>query len=418
MQQMPVIYAPSSKSQSIRAILFASLADGTSKITNVLWSRDIKSMIDACKQLGAKFEYNGKSLIITGCANHLRLPDDVIDAGNSGLVLRLIGAIASLIEGYTIITGDQSIRYRRPITDLIFAIEQLGANAYASKQDGYAPLIVKGVIKPGKVIMDGADSQPVSAMLIALSMLAGKSEIHVENPGELPWIELTLSWLARFGAKIINNSFKSYIIHGPCRFQAFTYNVPGDFSSIAFPVAAAILQKVPLKIKGLDFHDPQGDKILFDYLRSAGASIEYADNDSLIIQPSSNLRGMELDVNQCIDALPILDVLACFASSNSRFYNAGIARFKESNRLAAITDELKKMQANIIATDDSITVIPAKLQPALVKSHNDHRIAMALYVAAKACGYNPKIDNIDCIQKTYPNFLEHMQVISQSKALL
>ena len=409
MPELIKIEAPSSKSHSLRAILFASLADGDSEVYNILPSPDAEAMITACRQLGAKVTKKDSYLKITGVAGEPKLTDKIIDAGNSGQVLRFVGAICSLIAGTTTLTGDESIRTKRPVLPLISAVEQLGGYAIAKSKGIYAPLAITGPISPGIVTMAGEDSQPVSAMLIACSFMAGISEINVINPGEQPWINLTLTWLRSLGAVIENHNYQSYLIHGSLKYRGFNYTVPGDFSSIAFPLAAALLTNRELVITGLNPDDSQGDKDIITILVASGANIKFLGRE-LIFKPTGKISGIQVDLNNCIDALPILTVIACFANSPSKFSNVAIARSKESDRLATIKLELTKMGAKIKEGVDSLEVWPAKLMSASLDSHNDHRIAMALYVANIAIGSQPKINNLECIQKSYPNFCQIMKV--------
>src|SRR3990167_884969 len=165
------ISAPPSKSHTLRAILFASMANGTSRIYKYLHSPDTTAMIEACQKLGAQITVTNDMLEITGVAGEISLPDDVINAGNSGQVLRFVAAIAALAKGYSVITGDHSVRFNRPIKPLLDALQDLGAFCVSTKGDGHAPVIIKGPIKPGVATLNGSDSQPVSAILIASAFM-------------------------------------------------------------------------------------------------------------------------------------------------------------------------------------------------------------------------------------------------------
>ena len=346
---------PPSKSHTLRALLFALMAQGTSIINSYLDSPDTDSMISAIELLGANVIKDSHQLIIKGVGKNLLIPKDIIDVGNSGQVLRFIGAIASLIDGYSVFTGDHSIKTHRPLLPLIEAISQLQGIAISLPQTGQAPMIIKGPIQPGRISMCGKDSQPVSAMMIACSFLNGPSTIHVKNPGETPWIDLTLSWLDRMGIKYKKHSYELYEIHGNSSIHGFHTTIPGDFSTAAFPIAAALITKNALKLTGLDRHDCQGDKRLIDLLQTLGANIEWLNDHTLQVHRVDSFRGGKIDLNQCIDALPIFSVIGCFAQSPLTLYNAEIARKKESDRIHAIATELKKMGANIIGGCCEIT---------------------------------------------------------------
>lgn len=405
------VRVPPSKSQTLRAILLASLAEGVSDIHNYLVSPDTNAMLQACKALGATVQHQtDKTVAIQGVGGLPRCPDRVIDAGNSGLVLRFISAVAGLTTGYTVITGDRSIRYNRPMAALLKGLSELGGFAVSTKNDGCAPIIIRGPIAAGRTCVEGADSQPVSSLLIAAAFLKGTTTIDVVNPGETPWVELTLDWFDRLRVAYTRaNDFTQYTVTG-CHqaIRGFEYTVPGDFSSLAYPVAAALVTQSAITITHLDWQDKQGDKKLLSVLRAMGARFTIKET-ALVVAPSGQLVGKDIDVNDMIDALPILAVLGCYAKGTTRLYNAAIARQKESDRLAAITQELSKMGACIDEAADALTIQGVALKSAQMTSHNDHRIALSLAVAAMGVKGESSIDGVDCVAKTYPHFLSAMQ---------
>tara|TARA_R110000868_G_scaffold353876_2_gene615071 strand:+ start:21413 stop:22699 length:1287 start_codon:yes stop_codon:yes gene_type:complete len=406
-----IINSSPSKSHSIRAILFSGLAKGTSIIHNYLNSPDIKAMLQAVEQLGAKIIKKKDTLEITGFNLFPKTPDDIIDAGNSGQVLRFIAAIASLAKGYTVITGDHSIRYNRPIKPLIEGLNNLGVFCVSSKQDGFAPVIIKGPVINSTTYLDGQDSQPVSALLILSAFLEHNViEINVRNPGEIPWVNLTLGWLDKFNIKYVNNDFKQYKIFGHNKINHFDYTVPGDFSSVLYPVIAALITNSNITIKNLDSKDLQGDKKVIDILIKMGADVKYSHNNLIVNKSLNKLLGLDIDVNDFIDAVPILAVLGCFVEGETRLTNAAIARRKESDRLTVITQELRKMGANIIEQEDSLIIKKSILKNnSNLESHNDHRIAMSLAVAALNIEGESSINNISCVSKSYNKFYDDLQ---------
>lgn len=399
------ISIPPSKSQTIRAILFAALAHGVSKIHHYLPSPDVFAMVEAVRQLGASVEIQPQQLIIQGCSGHLQTPSDVIQCGNSGLVLRLIGALAALTDGYTILTGDLSLQRRRPVSPLIHALQQLGAFAASSRCDQHVPLIVKGPITRNFAEFDGEDSQPVSAMLIAAAFAPHPITLKIQNPGEKPWVNLTLDWLKKCNIMVEKESPNTFHLCGPSNVQCFEYTVPGDLSSAAFPIAAALLTHSELILHNIDLNDGQGDKIIISILEKMGAQFEIDHpNRRLRVHKESALQGIQIDINDCIDALPIFAALGCFAKGQTKIFNGAIARKKESDRISAIATELSKMGAKITEKADGLEITPSPLHGAMLFSHHDHRIAMALSVAALAAHSNSTIDAIECVDKSYPHF--------------
>jgi len=399
-----------SKSHSIRAILFASLANGKSIIHHYLHSPDIKAMVEACQQLGAKIDVKDEFIEIEGINGKLLTPDDVINAGNSGQVLRFITGIAALNTTYTILTGDHSIRHNRPMQPLIDGLNGLGAFCVSTKNDGFAPIVVRGPLRPGITTLSGEDSQPVSALLIAAAFLNDKTEVCVKNPGEKLWIDLTLSWLDKIGVQYENRNYEHYIIYGNAKYDGFEYAVPGDFSSVLFPVVAALITQSQVTLQHVDMNDVQGDKKVIDVLKSMGANIEYDDKQHLLkINKTEQLIGKEIDVNDFIDAVPILAVVGCYANGQTKIVNAAIARTKECDRLACITRELRKMNAKIEELPDSLIIESAKLQGVQVQTYHDHRMVMALSVAALGAQGETIVEDIECVAKSYSSFYEDMQ---------
>lgn len=399
---------PSSKSHTLRAILFGALADGTTRITDYLPSPDTLAMIEAVRQLGAEVNVTKSELQVTG--GNLQGPADVIQCGNSGMVLRFIGAIGGLLPHYTILTGDYSIRHNRPVAPLLDGLNQLGAFATSSRQNGYAPILVKGPFTKGKATIDGADSQPVSGLLIAAAFAAHPIELHVNNPGEKPWVDLTLNWLERLGVSYERQGYTFYRINGNSKINSFSYAVPGDFSTAAFPIAAALLSNAELTIENLDMEDCQGDKQIISILEQMGARFTISEK-KITIHSGSILKGMKIDINNCIDALPILAVVGCFAEGTTEIVGGTIARKKESDRIACIATELKKMGAHIEERPDGLVIKKSDLQGAVLNSHHDHRIALALTVAALAAKSQSTLQHVQCVDKTYPTFFDDFRAI-------
>lgn len=392
------IRLPPSKSHTLRAILFAALAEGTSKIENILLSPDTDAMIAACKKLGAQIIQQGTTLHICG----KRAPQEgaVIDAGNSGIVLRFMAAVFATTARQVTCTGDESCQTRRPCLPLVEGLKQMGAHVEAT--NGFAPLTVQGPIHPAKVVIDGQDSQPVSALMIAAALLHGTTELEVQNLGERPWLGLTLDWLQRLGVKCHQRG-DCFTITSTGELPSFCYRVPADLSSLAFPVALALISESDLVIEDVDLSDVQGDKVVLSYFEQMGAKILY-NNKSLRIQGPQKLTGVALDVNDCIDALPILATVGCFATGVTHLYNAAVARKKESDRLRAMYSELSKMGATIVEEPEGLRIEQSQLRGCALSAHGDHRVAMALAVAASQAVGESVIEGADCVKKTYSNF--------------
>jgi 3-phosphoshikimate 1-carboxyvinyltransferase len=411
------VTAPPSKSHTLRAILFGSLASGTTRVRNWLRSPDTDAMIQACLALGASIAVQREEMIIHGLAGMPRIPDDVIDAGNSGQVLRFIAAIAAHVDGYVVLTGDHSIRHQRPLEPLIEGLNGLGIFAISTKRDGHAPIVVGGPWRCGTTECDGYDSQPVSALLIAAAFAEGETYIRVREPGEKPWVELTLHWLRRLGIEVESQygrgplgEMAEFRVHGRrSQIKGFDYQVPGDFSSAAFPVAAALVTRSELCIAGLDMDDCQGDKAILDVFHAMGARFEYDPTKShLVVKRADKLVGTCADVNDHIDSVCVLSAVGCFALGRTVLSGAAVARLKESDRIATMAAELRKLGAAVEPTSDGMIVEHRSLRGDAVLAHSDHRVAMALTVAGLGAEGQTTVIGSDCIAKSYESFVDDL----------
>ena len=401
------VRVPSSKSQTLRALLFASLAKGCSSIERALASPDTAAMVAACRAMGARIDACGSGYKVEGVGGIPAFdPGTCLDVGNSGIVLRLMAAVAALGKRKVILTGDDSICHQRPMQPLLAALEQCGV-ATTSQPGGKAPVTICGPMRNRAVTIDGADSQPVSALLIAGAVAPGTLHLTIVNGGEWPWVELTLHWLERMSIAY-ERTANQVIISGGQAFAAFEYSVPADWSSIAFPVTAALIGGKGSTIEGVDFADPQGDKRYFDVLEAMGAHFTIS-ADCLTLQPGAQLQGGHIDINPIIDALPIAAVAATQAQSTTTIYNGVVARTKESDRIRVMAEQLQVMGACVEERHDGLVIHPSALHGGDVDSYGDHRVAMALVVAALAADRPSCVRNVACIGKTFPTFVEQMR---------
>ncbi len=350
----------------MRALVFAALAKSKSVIKNPLISPDTLAMIEALRAFGCEIKINEA---ITVFPKPLRPPEKPIDAKNSGIVYRFIKAFELLVGAPINVFGDHSIQTRRPITPLIDGIKQ---------------------IQNDEITVDGADSQPVSALLIALSLYPKPKILKVKNPGEKPWVDLTLDWLNRLNINFERDGYHTFRLYGNARFDGFNYTVPNDMSSACFPYALKLLN-----------HDIEFENFSPDPIQG--------DEKFLQMNP---LDGGVFEINAMVDTLPILSVLGCFAKQPLEIRGAKIARYKESDRIACMVKELRKMGGHLEEFEDGLKVYPAKLYGADLNSHQDHRIAMSLIVASLNAGSPSTITGLECIQKTYPTFLQEIQKCS------
>jgi 3-phosphoshikimate 1-carboxyvinyltransferase len=400
------ITIPASKSHTIRAVIIASLAQGRSKILNPLFSEDTKAAILACESLGAKIEQKSDSLIIEGFGSSPDKPSTVIDMLNSGTSTNLILGILAGLGISAKITGDASLQ-TRPVKSLATALETLGCKIDFAENNGCPPLKISGRITGGKVTLDASkSSQYVSSLLIACPLAEQDTAIFIENPTELPYIEMTVKWLDEQNIKYERNGFNNFKIFGNQSYTSFKKSIPADWSSAAFPICAAAITKSDVIIKGVDINDVQGDKAIIEYLKDMGADIRLEENGIRI--KGGKLQGKEIDINATPDALPVLSVMGCLAEGETKLVNVAQARVKETDRIKVMADELKKMGALIEELPDGLIIKKSSLEGTKLRGHHDHRVVMALSIAAMTSDNESIIDTAEAVSVTYPDYVKTM----------
>ncbi len=396
---------PGSKSHTIRAVVIASLADGTSHIRSPLVASDTLAALNACRLMGAEI-LKQDDWVVRGVAGNPKIPDNVIDVGNSGTTLYISLGTASLVNGCTVFTGDDQTR-RRPAGPLIDALSSLGAKLESTRGNGMPPIIVRGRLRGGEIKLDGSKtSQYLTSLLINCPLASGDSLIEVENLIEKPYIQMTLQWLSDEGIEVTNDSFERFMIPGNQSYKPFDRSIPADFSSATFFMCAAAIAGADLTLLGLDMGDAQGDKAVADMLGAMGAKIEPAEGGVRVVGRS--LRGEELDLGDTPDALPALAVTACFAEGETRLVNVPQARLKETDRIAVMREELQKMGGDIEELHDGLVVRGAQLHAAAVNGHYDHRVIMALAVAGMNLDGETTVYTAEALDVTFPTFVELM----------
>jgi len=405
---------PSSKSHTIRAVVIASLAEGTSRIGNPLDSGDTRSAVQGCRALGAGIA-TGEQWVVKGVGGSPRLTVSRIDLGNSGTSLRLLTSAAALQDREAIFDGDESLR-TRPLQPLLDAVNNLGGSASSLNGNGFCPVSVRGRMRGGKTAVSGVTSQFLSSLLISAPLLEGDTEITVAVLNEKPYVEMTLAWLKEQGIRYERSGWESFFISGGQRYRPFDKPVPGDFSSAAFPLCAAAITSSRVLLKGLSMSDTQGDKEVFSMLSSMGASVQ-ATAEGVLISPGG-LTGAELDLNSTPDALPALAVVGCCAKGMTVLRNVPQARIKETDRIRVMATELSKMGASIEEMDDGLIIRESRLTGTRVRGYHDHRVVMALSLAGMVAGGETEIDTAESIDVTFPGYVQKMQALGARMRLV
>ncbi len=398
---------PASKSHTIRAVIIGALAEGKSIIREPLDSLDTRSAISAISAFGAKTECTRDVWTIRGVAGEPDVPENVIDVGNSGTTLYMIMGVAALANGWTVLTGDHQIR-RRTAAPLITALRPLGAEAFSTRGNGMAPLVIRGKMNGGSSSVAGISSQYLSSLLMACPLARGDTDLIITVLNERPYVHMTLKWLAEQGiVPEFDAAMTRVKIKGGQQYKAFVRKIPGDFSSAAFPLCAGVLAGGSVTLTGLEMDDPQGDREVVTILRKMGALIET--NHNTITVRGGSLRGMDVDMNAIPDAIPMLSVCACFAEGTTVLHNVPQARIKETDRIAVMAAELRKLGADIQELPDGLIIRGTGLKGGKVQGHGDHRVVMALTVAGFAADGPVTVDTAEAADVTYPGFWDIMQ---------
>jgi len=401
------ILVPSSKSHTIRGFVFASLAEGKSKLVNALESADTQAAINACTALGAGIEKKGGEFIVRGFSGRPKT-DARIDTLNSGTTTNLIMGTAALGDKRVLIDGDASIR-KRTVQPLLDALNALGAKTVSVNNNGCPPVEITGRMKGGRVEVDCRSSQYISSLLINSPLACRDTEIRILNLCEQPYIEMTLRWLDELGIRYENHDFKTIKIFGNQGYKAFEKTIPSDWSSATFLLVAGVMLGKDLMIKGLDIEDTQADKQVLDYLREMGADIRIGKEG--IVVNRSMLTGCELDLNNTPDALPAISVLGCYAQGRTVIKNVAHARIKETDRIRVMTDELCRMGAHVEEREDGMAIEHSGLHGAHVHGYHDHRVVMALSLAGMIASGRTEIDTAEAVGVTFPDYAGIMKRI-------
>lgn len=397
------IVVPSSKSLGHRGIIAAALSRGISRVDNIQLSKDIEATMEIMKELGAVVNIEDQNLYIDGRKMFSYEKKLDLRCRESGSTLRFLIPLALTKDGDYIFHGEGKL-ISRPLEPYYEIFEEKGIK-YSREEDGL-PLKVSGKLTSGTYRVRGdISSQFITGLLFSLPILEGNSRIQITTKLESKgYIDLTLDILKDFGIEIENNNYKEFNIRGAQKYNSRNYYVEGDYSQGAFFLIAGALGS-SIVCSGLNKDSLQGDKVILDILEAMGCNMEESE-EGIKVNPSKT-KGIEIDASNCPDLVPVLTVLASLSEGETKIVNAKRLRIKECDRLYAITKELNKLGANIIELEDSLIISGVnELKGGEVDSHNDHRIVMALAIAATRAKGDVIINNPSAVEKSYPNFFK------------
>ena len=404
------VNVPGSKSLSNRALPIAALARGTSTLTGGLASDDTNVMIGSLEALGCRVERAGGSWRVPGQSGAFEAPKAPLQVGNSGTTARFLSAAASLAAGPVVIDGDARMR-ERPIADLAHALSQLGVQSEIRGRKGCPPLWVAGGGLPGgRAVVDARrSSQYVSALIIAAPCAQRDVEVDFVDSTTVsrPYIDLTLQCVRAFGASAEWTPAGGIRIEGRSGYEAREYTIEPDASAAVYPFCAAALTGGRVRVVGIPGDSIQADLAVLDVLERMGCRVQRAEDHAEVEGPE-RLRGFDIDMNDFPDASLALAVVAAFAEGESRIRNVANLRIKETDRLAALERELRKIGAEAEAGPDWLRIVPGAPRPAEIDTYDDHRMAMAFSLAGlRVPGI--AIRDPGCVSKTWPGYFAMLE---------
>ncbi|MEC5341824.1 3-phosphoshikimate 1-carboxyvinyltransferase [Brenneria populi] len=411
------INLPGSKSVSNRALLLAAQSEGTTRLTNLLDSDDVRHMLNALQALGVTYRLSADrtECEITGVGGALKAQKPLeLFLGNAGTAMRPLAAALCLAEGDIVLTGEPRMK-ERPIGHLVDSLRQGGAKVDYLEQENYPPLRLHGGYQGGDISVDGSvSSQFLTALLMAAPLAPRDSHIRIQ--GDLvskPYIDITLDMMKTFGVEVRNDNYQQFHVAGGQQYRSpGDYLVEGDASSASYFLAAGAIRGGTVRVTGVGRASVQGDIRFADVLEKMGAKVRWGDD--YIECQRGELHAIDMDMNHIPDAAMTIATTALFATGGTttlrNIYNW---RVKETDRLSAMAAELRKVGAQVEEGEDSIRITPpAHLKPAQIETYNDHRMAMCFSLVALS---DTPVTILDpkCTAKTFPDYFEQLARLSE-----
>jgi 3-phosphoshikimate 1-carboxyvinyltransferase len=414
------VMLPGSKSISNRALLLAALAQGDTELHALLDSDDTSRMREALVKLGVAMSAAGEgNLRVTGCGGRFPVRQAELFLGNAGTAFRSLAAVLSFVGGEYVLKGVPRM-HERPIGDLLDALKACGASIESLEKQGFPPLSIRpAVIRPGSVVKIRGDvsSQFLSGLLMALPLAGVRVTVEVE--GELiskPYVDITLNLMARFGVTVEREGWRAFSIPAGARYcSPGTYQVEGDASSASYFLALGAVAGNFVRVTGVGKNAIQGDVRFADALAAMGATVEMGENWISAARPAGGkpLTGIHLDCNHIPDAAMTLAVVALFAQGETTLANIASWRVKETDRIAAMAAELRKLNARVSVGADFLKITPPDaahpLRPAAIDTYDDHRMAMCFSLAS--FGVPLRILDPGCVAKTFPDYFDRFAAV-------
>ncbi len=404
------VTAPPSKSYSVRALLLAAMTDGSTTVTNCLDADDTRYALEALRTIG--YDVTGKFAagVTIGPRRSMSADEVPIFVGNAGTAMRFFTGWLAFTPGRFLLHGEERM-HQRPIGDLVDVLLQIGAEVEYVEREGFPPLRIRGKRMRGGFdvsISAATSSQFVSALMLGGATLPSGITLQIESMASGPYIDITADILEAFGARVERDGNRVTVRAG--HLARDEYSVEGDYSSASYWFAAAAATNGTIRVRGLASPTAQGDAGFLDILAAMGCTIR-VEPEQIVVTGGGTLRGGAFDCNATPDIVPTLAAIAPLAGEPVEITNVANLRVKESDRLATVTSELRRLGATVEERPDSLRIQPGwTTEPAQIATHNDHRIAMAFAIAGLARG-NVTIADERVVSKSYPRFWRTLEEV-------
>jgi 3-phosphoshikimate 1-carboxyvinyltransferase len=407
-----VWHVPGSKSITNRALPLAALCEGTTILRGVLHSDDTRHMRNALAMMGIEIsDLDETTLEVKGGRSRLREPAGEIFIGNSGTTVRFLTAFAALVPGKVTLVGDEHME-KRPIQDLIDGLSQLGVKVDC--ESGCPPLTIHGgKLSGGTVKMPGdKSSQYFSAILMAAQCAEGDITLQVEgNLVSRPYIDITLNMMRDFGADVPKDAAQGgaseFKVPAKGAYTARQYVIEPDASSASYAFACAAATGLSVEVPGLSEGALQGDYGFAALLKEVGAEVSQ-NGESTTVTGTGTLRGVDVDMHHISDTVMTLAAISPLLKGSTKITNVENIRIKETDRLEATVNELRRLGQKVESGHDWLSIEPAPITPAVVRSYSDHRMAMSFAILG-LCRAGIQIEDPRCVAKTYPTFWDDLR---------